>query len=1087
MDKILTWLNSGEYQTNIDQTKTSIMRGCASSQNEAETAHIFEQELYYLIRSKTNISISYQPEYPVEGLLHKFSGRGRLDAVINNLIIEYKHHTKLRTRDQFATACLQVTDYLQALYNNENIKYNAILTDGLKLSYFSFNGDNIEHTLLSDIEAKDIDLIIKAILFNSKKKCVPENILNDFSIYLTTDTLSKKIALSLYDIIVNRPTAKTNMLFEEWQNLMHLSVEDNGKSNDIKKRRDDLSLIFSDTIDSAGKEYKALYALQTTYAIIVKLIACKVVDKLGYNRMTENYYDLSRIPSTQLQMFFEKMEDGYSYVNNKIFNFLEGDFFSWYADRNQWTTDFWKILKEAIKLIDQYSSFSFNISYNPIDIFKDLYMSIIPKSIRHSMGEYFTPEWLADCVIKKALESIDNNNWKAIDPCCGSGIFIISLIKNLVGNINLYELSAEEKTNIQNNILTRVFGIDINPLSVLSARVGYYLALIPFGEMTNIEIPVYLGDSAIIPKKITIDNIPCYSYSITNIKEPFDVIFPERFVKSNNFVKTMNQLQSCVKTDNVEILYNVIKSTLSTEERSSQELSSALKKLSTNLVNLHINDWDGIWIRITTNFMLIARLEDFDLIVGNPPWVKWEHLPAAYASRIKRLCEIKHIFSNDGGQYGGTQLNICALISNVAATNWLKTNGILAFLMPDSIMSQNSYEEFRNFYIDYESNVRLYLQKIDRWLPPLRPFWCDDKPITQDFNTYYFSYNQIDYLDGFNVRTITRDKNIKDKSINKKTSFDQVSSSLLIGSSIAKQISPASSAFSYVSDKFEYSKIMGETAYKYRTGVEFTPQELYILIPKSPSTNNHWFFSNKKFPRSVYKINDEPTNGWELPTKYIYPLVTGPDLSPFHFNNGNNYGIIPYEENNTQEPISSQILINNYNNLFDYLISHQDLIEEQSEKSKGMHRGEEFYSLSKIGLYTFAENIVAVRDNSKFCAAVIDKTSTPWNEIKQTICVKHTIIISQDINDNFITNDEANYLCGILNSSIVISYMESSFKSNGYSLNKSGIYLPKYDNSNKIHKQISTLAKKAKSLNKDETEKIQEELSKLYLKICESK
>ena len=34
------------------------------------------------------------------------------------------------------------------------------------------------------------------------------------------------------------------MLYSEWKELMHLSVDDNGKSNDIAKRRRDLSDIF---------------------------------------------------------------------------------------------------------------------------------------------------------------------------------------------------------------------------------------------------------------------------------------------------------------------------------------------------------------------------------------------------------------------------------------------------------------------------------------------------------------------------------------------------------------------------------------------------------------------------------------------------------------------------------------------------------------------------------------------------------------------------------------------------------------------------------------------------------------------------
>lgn len=167
------------------------------------------------------------------------------------------------------------------------------------------------------------------------------------------------------------------MLYEEWKSLMHLSVDDNGKSNDIAKRRHDLSMLFLDAVDSPESEYRALYALQTTYAIIVKLIACKVVDKLEYNDNAKHYYDLTNISSDELQRFFEKMEDGYSYKSSNVFNFLEGDFYSWYADKHQWSSDFWKLILSTIKCIDQYSSFTFNIAYQPIDIFKDLYMSII--------------------------------------------------------------------------------------------------------------------------------------------------------------------------------------------------------------------------------------------------------------------------------------------------------------------------------------------------------------------------------------------------------------------------------------------------------------------------------------------------------------------------------------------------------------------------------------------------------------------------------------------------------------------------------------------------------------------------------------
>ena len=96
--QINDWFDSGEYKTDIDKLRTEIMSDSANSNSEATTASIFEKELYYLIKSKTGLKLDITKEQTLDGINHKFgnltnrkSGNGRLDAVVNNLIIEYKH------------------------------------------------------------------------------------------------------------------------------------------------------------------------------------------------------------------------------------------------------------------------------------------------------------------------------------------------------------------------------------------------------------------------------------------------------------------------------------------------------------------------------------------------------------------------------------------------------------------------------------------------------------------------------------------------------------------------------------------------------------------------------------------------------------------------------------------------------------------------------------------------------------------------------------------------------------------------------------------------------------------------------------
>ena len=208
--KVTEWLDSDEYWTDIDKMRTAIMRDASHAENEATTASIFERELYHLIKTKTTMELSYVRESPVSQLTHRFdarrkrtSGRGRLDAVINNLVIEYKHYSKLQTKEQFLAAAGQVTDYLTGLYAAEGVKYNAILTDGLKISYFDFSGERVEHSMLSSLSNEDLDTAIRAILFNRKKQFVPDNIVRDFSISSQADSISKSVALTLYDSLKN--------------------------------------------------------------------------------------------------------------------------------------------------------------------------------------------------------------------------------------------------------------------------------------------------------------------------------------------------------------------------------------------------------------------------------------------------------------------------------------------------------------------------------------------------------------------------------------------------------------------------------------------------------------------------------------------------------------------------------------------------------------------------------------------------------------------------------------------------------------------------------------------------------------------
>lgn len=1079
--EILKKISSADYTWKLEETLTSIIQKMKSANSESTVASIFENELYHFIKSFFEKEIIFYKESGSSFLRHKFEGR--MDAFSNNLIIEYKSVKNLHSKASQASAINQVTNYLMQIYNETGNTFQAILTNGKKICYFYFYEGKINCSSFKSFDTNDLDRLVKTLINVGLKQFDPRNIVQDFKMdsqYQLTNNLAK----SLYNVICQNMTKKTRMLFEEWQVLFRLSETDNGQNLDIIKRRKILSSIFEDTIENNEKEYVALYTLQTTYAIIVKLIACKVLSKLAYNDDIMYFSDLSIVDSQMLQEFMIKLEDGYVFSTGGIKNLLEGDFFSWYSDLNQWNNQMYESIKSIVSELGNYASSSFTYEYSTIDIFKDLYMEVMPNEVRHSLGEYFTPAWLADQVVNESIQIYQNNSdreWKAIDPCCGSGIFIISLIRRILADYDLYALTSEEKTIVLNQIISRVFGVDLNPLSVLTARVSYLLAIFPLLDNQKFEIPVYLGDSANVPRKIDVQSIACFTYVVDTVQGSFEVTLPCDFVNSESFSKKMYMLQTTIKAEDTDLLLNQFLSYIGSDNLN-KKIIEKIRNLSFELVNLHKNEWDGIWVRIVSNFMLIARINDIDLIVGNPPWVKWEYLPQNYANKIKDICIDRSLFS--GQVYmGAISLNLCALIANVTASSWLTKEGVLAFLMPKTIMTQDSYAGFRNFHLDeIESNKRLYLQRIDDWSKSGNPFVVT----TEKFLTYFYTREVLDYSLGIPINIYTKNRNNKITDINHFHNFDLVSKFFEKTDGMAYQLDKNRTGFTMIPERnFDILKdmhsIIGDFDYKARSGVEFTPAEVYFLESSFPAkTKDSFIFSSAEFKNSIYKNNYG--RHFELETNYIYPVIKGPKIQPFKIAKSDNYCIFPYD--GTKELISIEELSQNSPNLMQYLLESKKLITKQSKRSKMISVGDEFYALSKVGDYTFTPHKVAFRDNTNMCASVVFDVTTAWGKKVRPICAKHSPYISMDKNNCPITKEEAYYICSILNTPIVNKYFNYTYSGRSYSINFN-IKIPKYNSSNKLQAKLSELGKKATNFP-DDVEEIINEIQEVYIKLCKS-
>jgi hypothetical protein len=275
-------INSKEYKCKLSEHLTSLLKRTKSSLTEASTSFIFESEIYFFVRNFFEIDIDFRKEENQTTLRHKFVGR--MDAVCNNLVIEYKKLGKLETEKDKVKATKQLSDYLLQLLKEEGNEYHGILTDGIKIRYIYFQEGEIHATSFKSIDENDLDKIVQSLVDLNNKRFVPKNIVDDFKLESRTG-LTAELANYLFKSLLEKKSEKTSMLFQEWEVLFHLSETDKGQNDDIDKRRKALGRLFGISINDSDTDYKALFALQTTYAIIVKLIACKVVPKLNSIRI----------------------------------------------------------------------------------------------------------------------------------------------------------------------------------------------------------------------------------------------------------------------------------------------------------------------------------------------------------------------------------------------------------------------------------------------------------------------------------------------------------------------------------------------------------------------------------------------------------------------------------------------------------------------------------------------------------------------------------------------------------------------------------------------------------------------------------
>ena len=166
-----------------------------------------------------------------------------------------------------------------------------------------------------------------------------------------------------------------------------------------------------------------------------------------------------------------------------IYGVVESDFFDWIV-----------LAGGGAEVVNRISAQVARFRLRDIkhDVLKVLYESLIDPDQRHDLGEYYTPDWLAQWVCERAIERPLEQ--RVLDPSCGSGTFLFHAVRRFLAAA---DAAGTDRREALLRCTSQILGIDVHPVAVINARVTYLLAIGDewLKDRSSVNIPVYLGDS----------------------------------------------------------------------------------------------------------------------------------------------------------------------------------------------------------------------------------------------------------------------------------------------------------------------------------------------------------------------------------------------------------------------------------------------------------------------------------------------------------------------------------------------------------------------------------------------------------------
>jgi SAM-dependent methyltransferase len=577
-------------------------------------------------------------------------GGRRIDIEVGLTAIEVKRD--LRSAGVREAAEEQLYGYVRSRTDALAQRYSGILTDGTEWHLYHLADDRLDEVSCFELLPASPDVEALSVWLEGALATVeaiaptPREIGRRLGAGSSAHALATAELELLYTKNRDRPTVQLKR--ELWARLLRVAFGTNFQDDD------------------------RLFIDHTLLVVSAEVIAHAVVG-----------IDPATLPAASLL-------SGQQFAQAGISGVIEEDFFDWVVE-----------VPEGAAFVAGLARRLTRFAWEDVehDVMKVLYESIIATDWRHRLGEYYTPDWLAACMVAEMVD--DPLAQRVLDPACGSGTFLFHAVRHYLQAAAAAGASEAEAIT---GATTHVYGIDVHPVAITLARLTYLLAIgrerLRSPGRPDIHVPVYLGDS--VQWRAPQVNLWSQHGLVVEIDDSLELWagrleFPVRLLDdAGRFDQLVEELAARAANREAGSPPPSLAAIFSRYAVHPDD-QVTLESTFATMCRLNDEDRNHVWsfyVRNLARPLWLSREENrVDRIVGNPPWLSYRFMPLETQVAFRQMSEERGLWA---GATVATHQDLSGLFLVRAAELYLKHGGRFSLVMPLAALSRRQFAGLRS-------------------------------------------------------------------------------------------------------------------------------------------------------------------------------------------------------------------------------------------------------------------------------------------------------------------------------------------------------------------------------------------------------